>query len=243
MEPRQARFLCIPEPPTRSRLTAFFRPILAIPHFVVLFLLAIVAIVCIVIAWFAIVFTGRFPQGLYNVVTKYHRYSVATSAYAYLLTERFPPFISPPEGRTFDADLDIPPAMARYDRVKTGFRIFHAIPTIVLSYGIGVLATGGAVLAWLSIVFTGRLSPRFREALIVTLSYSSRLSVYSDLQTEDWPSLLEKDARPVDPAAVSTNPTAGALPAPETAPAPAPGYRPAPPPPPPAGPPPPPPGY
>ncbi|MCB0880682.1 MAG: DUF4389 domain-containing protein [Thermoleophilia bacterium] len=239
MEPRQARFLCIPEPPTRSRLTAFFRPVLAIPHFIVLCLLGIVAIVCVVIAWFAIVFTGRFPEGLYNLVTKYQRYSVATMAYACLLTERFPAFVSPPPGQTFDADMEIPPAMERYDRVKTGLRFLHAIPTAILSYGMGPLLMGGGLLAWFSIVFTGRLSPRFRESLVFAMSYSSRLSVYSNLQTEDWPSLLEKDARVVDPLRVACNPATGALPPV----APAPDHPQAPPPPPPSGPPPPPPGY
>jgi hypothetical protein len=66
---------------------------LAIPHYIVLFFLGIAAVVCIVIAWFAILFTGRYPRGLFDFVVGVGRWSVRVSAYAFLLvTDRYPPF-------------------------------------------------------------------------------------------------------------------------------------------------------
>jgi hypothetical protein len=66
---------------------------LAIPHYIVLIFLGIAAIVCIVIAWFAILFTGRYPRGLFDFVVGVGRWSVRVSAYAFLLvTDRYPPF-------------------------------------------------------------------------------------------------------------------------------------------------------
>jgi hypothetical protein len=67
--------------------------LLAIPHYIVLFFLVIAAFVCVVIAWFAILFTGRYPRGLFDFVVGVGRWSVRVSAYALLLaTDRYPPF-------------------------------------------------------------------------------------------------------------------------------------------------------
>ena len=66
---------------------------LAIPHYVVLFFLMIGAVVAVVIAWFAILFTGRYPEPLFNYVVGVGRWSLRVSAYAFLLvTDRYPPF-------------------------------------------------------------------------------------------------------------------------------------------------------
>jgi hypothetical protein len=66
---------------------------LAIPHYFVLFFLAIAAIVAVVIAWFAILFTGRYPRGLFNYVVGVLRWILRVQAYAFLLvTDVYPPF-------------------------------------------------------------------------------------------------------------------------------------------------------
>ncbi len=66
---------------------------LAIPHYIVLACLAIAAIVCIIIAWFAILFTGRYPRGLFDFVVGVYRWGLRISAYAFLLTtDQYPPF-------------------------------------------------------------------------------------------------------------------------------------------------------
>ena len=66
---------------------------LAIPHYIVLFFLGIAAIVSVVIAWFAILFTGRYPRGLFDFVVGVFRWSLRVEVYAFLLiTDRYPPF-------------------------------------------------------------------------------------------------------------------------------------------------------
>ncbi len=66
---------------------------LAIPHYVVLIFLAIGAFFAVVIAWFAILFTGRYPRGLFDYVVGVARWGLRVNAYAYLLTtDRYPPF-------------------------------------------------------------------------------------------------------------------------------------------------------
>jgi hypothetical protein len=66
---------------------------LAIPHYVVLFFLMIGAVIAIVIAWFSILLTGRYPRPLFDYVVGVARWSLRVSAYAFLLvTDRYPPF-------------------------------------------------------------------------------------------------------------------------------------------------------
>ena len=67
--------------------------ILAIPHYIVLIILIIAALVSVIIAWFAILFTGRYPRGLFDFVVGVGRWNLRVQVYALLLTtDRYPPF-------------------------------------------------------------------------------------------------------------------------------------------------------
>ncbi len=80
-------------PKELSRGLPLVKWFLAIPHYIVLACLVIAAIVCIVIAWFAILFTGRYPKGLFDFVVSVYRWGLRISAYAFLLTtDKYPPF-------------------------------------------------------------------------------------------------------------------------------------------------------
>ena len=66
---------------------------LAIPHYIILWFLYVAAVVCIIFAWFAILFTGRYPRGLFDLVVGVFRWSLRVGVYAFLLTtDRYPPF-------------------------------------------------------------------------------------------------------------------------------------------------------
>ena len=67
--------------------------LLAIPHYVVLAVLAVAALICVVLAWIVIIFTGRYPRGLFTFVLGVHRWGLRVGAYMWLLiTDRYPPF-------------------------------------------------------------------------------------------------------------------------------------------------------
>jgi uncharacterized membrane protein len=66
---------------------------LAIPHYVVLLFLGVAAFFAVIFAWFAILFTGRYPRGIFEFVEGVFRWSLRVEAYAFLLvTDRYPPF-------------------------------------------------------------------------------------------------------------------------------------------------------
>ena len=81
-----------PQLTNRNRLTTAFRIILVIPQFIVLAFLGIAAFVAAVIAFFAVLFTGRWPDGLRDFVINVMRWSVRVQAYFLLLTDEYPPF-------------------------------------------------------------------------------------------------------------------------------------------------------
>ena len=76
-----------------SRWLPLVKWLLAIPHYIVLVFLYIAAAVVVIVAWFAILFTGSYPRGMFDFVVGVLRWSLRVAAYAFLLvTDRYPPF-------------------------------------------------------------------------------------------------------------------------------------------------------
>lgn len=82
----------VPDLGDRNRLTVFFRIIWVIPAAIFAMVIFFVAQICWFIAFFAVLFTGRWPEGLLDFVLKAQRVGVRTSAYYWLLTDEYPPF-------------------------------------------------------------------------------------------------------------------------------------------------------
>ena len=92
----QAVHIDIPYPNAKEELNRWLplvKWIMAIPHYIVLCFLGIAACVLVIIAWFAILFTGRYPQSLFDFVVGVFRWSLRVEVYALMLTtDRYPPF-------------------------------------------------------------------------------------------------------------------------------------------------------
>ena len=83
----------LPEPRDLNRWLPLVKWFLAIPHYIVLFFLYIGAFVVVIAAWFAILFTGRYPRGLFDYMVGVGRWHNRVVAYAFtLVTDRYPPF-------------------------------------------------------------------------------------------------------------------------------------------------------
>ena len=80
-------------PQDLNRWLPLVKWLLAVPHYVVLFFLGIAAVLAVLFAWFAILFTGRYPRGIFGFVEGVLRWALRVEAYAFLLvTDRYPPF-------------------------------------------------------------------------------------------------------------------------------------------------------
>src|ERR1039458_7796484 len=178
----------------RSRLTAFFRLILAIPVAIVLYVYGIIACVVIVLAWFTIVFTGHYPRGMYDFVAGFLRFQTRVTAYAALLCDPYPPFGGAPEP-SYPVRVQFAGPLEHYSRLKTLFRVILAIPIMVLRYVINLLLEIGAVAAWVVIVITGKMPRGLFDLMVLANSYTARSDAYLYLLTETYPPFQDDQTR------------------------------------------------
>jgi hypothetical protein len=75
-----------------NRWMVLVKWLLAIPHFIVLYFLQIIAQIITIIAFFAILFTGKYPRSMFDFVVGYTRWNDRVSAYTFFLTDDYPPF-------------------------------------------------------------------------------------------------------------------------------------------------------
>lgn len=170
----------------RNRLTTFFRSIVVIPWMIVAALYGFVASFAIFFAWFALVFTGRYPEGLYNFVAGYIRMITRVNGFYYLATDEWPPF-NGEDNPSYPLRVGIPPPKPEYSRLKAGFRLIIGIPVLLLAYVQSLIALVIAIIGWFAILFTGTMSEGLFKPLRSALAYNARATAYFGLLTEDYP--------------------------------------------------------
>jgi hypothetical protein len=170
----------------RNRLTTFFRYLVAIPWLIVVGLYGIVAEICAVIAWFAIVFTGKYPEGLYNFNAGFLRASSRVNGFTYLLTDEYPPF-GGEEAPQYPIRVGVPEPLGAYDRLKTGLRLIFGIPVYLLAIVQSLILSVCTLVAWFTILFTGKVSDGLFNPMRSASAYLTRAGAYFLLMTEDWP--------------------------------------------------------
>jgi hypothetical protein len=169
----------------RSRLTVFFRLLLAIPHLIVVGLWAILTELVVIVAWACGVVLGRVPDGLHNFIAAWLRYATRVTAYVFLLSNPFPQFGA---GGTYPVDVRID-AAAEQSRLTVFFRIFLAIPALLLTYVFRAVNQIVAILGWFYCLFTGHMNEGMRDISAWLLRYETQTWGYLFLLTGSYPSL------------------------------------------------------
>ena len=182
-----------------SRLTVFFRLLLAIPHFIWLFLWGIAWFFAVVAAWFAALFAGRVPNGLHRFIAAYVRYSTHVFAFVQLIGRRFPGFT----GRAGAYEIDLVIATPeRQNRWKTLFRFFLAIPALIVASALGGVLLVVAFLGWWHALVTGRMPEGLRNLGAACLRYQGQTYAYLSLLTDRYayaaPVLRDRPKPPFD---------------------------------------------
>jgi hypothetical protein len=177
-------------PAAQRRVTVFFRLILAIPQFIVLYVLVIAAEIVAVIGWFAALFTGRLPEFAVEFLSGVLRWQARVSAYYLLLTDQYPPF------SLDDADYLVRVAArpGPLNRLAVLFRIILIIPAGivvgVLTYGLETIAM---FVVWLIVLINGRMPDALHAAISLVLRYTIRYLGYFFLLTSEYPGGLYGD--------------------------------------------------
>lgn len=197
----------------RNRLTVFFRAVLAIPHFVWVFLWGLAAVVAAIANWFATLVRGRSPDALHRFLAAYVKYVTQFYAYLYLAANPYPPF----DGRAgYPVDVEIAPP-ARQSRWRVAMRIVLIVPAAIFATALlgspgGYERAGGrlrsfgvnppslllivAVLAWLVAIALARTPRGLRDTAAYCLSYGAQLWAYAFLLTGRYPNADPRAALP-----------------------------------------------
>lgn len=168
----------------RSRLTVFFRLLLALPHFVWILLWWIAAIFAAFVTWIAALIIGRPPAGLHRFLSSFVRYSTHVTAYASLTANPFPGFTG--TAGSYPVDPVLPPPEPQR-RLVTLFRIFLGIPALAVSGALSGLLFLAGFLGWFASLALGRMPRSLREGQAYALRYSAQVSAYLLLVTGRYP--------------------------------------------------------
>ena len=173
-------------PSPQSRLSVFFRLILLIPHAIPVAVIMLLAEILLLLAWFAILFTGRFPARFSGFMTGALRWQARANGYAWLLTDAYPPFSL--------GDEEQYPVRSRFDvtlegrnRVTVFFRPLLAIPHFIVLSVLGVIGEFALVIGWIVALFTASLPAGIHSFLAGVQRYNNRLSAYLFLLTDEYP--------------------------------------------------------
>lgn len=169
-----------------SRLTVFFRYILAWPLAIWLSIWSIAALVAVLVAWVLGTIMGRIPAGLHEFLARYVRASTHLSAYMFLVANPWPPFLGEPGSYPVDARID-PPAPQR--RIVVFARAILVIPAFVITMVFRFVNMAIAFLTWFYALVTGHMHPGMRNISAWMLGYEVQTWGYYYMLTDKYPSL------------------------------------------------------
>lgn len=181
-------------PERLSRLTTFFRIILAIPQLIVVSLLITVLQILTVLAWFAILFTARYPKAFFEFGQGVLRWSANVSAYLALLRDEYPPFSTEPGEYPVTLAFD---RAERQSRFRLFIRWFAIIPNLIVFYFVQLASFVTTVIAWFAILFTARYPRGLHRFNVGVLRWQQRQQAYLYLLRDEYPPYsVNTDARP-----------------------------------------------
>lgn len=192
----------------RSRLTVFFRLLLALPHIVWILLWTVAVAVAAIFGWLVALVTARLPEGLHRFFSSYVRYATHLGAYLAIAANPYPSFTGEP-GYAVDVTL---PARASQSRLAIAFRLVLAIPALLLAAvlgsgfggggggrasdssaqffatsGVGGIAAVCAILGWFAAVALGRMPLGIRNLGAYGVGYTAQAYAYVLLLTDRYP--------------------------------------------------------
>jgi hypothetical protein len=180
----------------RNRLTTAFRAILAIPQVLIVGSPGSIGLgansgtgvfgaaisLTSVLAWFAILFTGKYPRGLWDLAKMYMRWRANVLAYAALLRDEYPPFGEAPYPVTFDVSYP-----ERSSRWTVAFRLILVIPQLIVLLFVLLAWIVTVIIAWFAILFTGSYPRGLYRFGVGVQRWTLRVQAYLFLMRDEYP--------------------------------------------------------
>lgn len=179
----------------RNRLTVAFRPLLAIPHSIIVGpvywsgrsggvgLLGAAAYVLAIVSWFTLLIRGEHIQGIRDFSRYYLRWRTRAVAYMALLTDSYPPFGDGP----YPASIEIADPAQPRDKATIAVRILLALPHLIVLALLLVLWLFATLVAWLLILFTGTYPQSLLPFSVGVMRWGLRVEAYLLLLVDEYP--------------------------------------------------------
>ncbi len=166
-----------------------------IPHFFLLFFVALWSAILGFISWWIILFTGRYPQSFFEFQVGFIRWSLRLSATQYNLTDKYPAFGTSVTEDALEFEVDYPEQLSRglllvrtffgwlYVLIPHGFiLLFRSIWGLILTF-----------LAWWVVLFTGSYPRSWHEFNVGTLRWNTRVNLYISNMTDEYPPFSSRE--------------------------------------------------
>jgi uncharacterized protein DUF4389 len=182
---RHPIYLAVTDDRKRSRLTVFFRLVLAVPPFLWIMIWTWAIPFVLVAQWCFTLVAGRPAHGLFRFITRYLRYATHLNGYVFLLANPFPGFRGRP-GYPVDLVIDPP---ARQRRWTTALRLVLVIPPYVFMSVLVQVLQVVAFLGWFACLAVGRMPKGMQDLGAYCLRYQQQTVGYLFLLTDRYPTI------------------------------------------------------
>jgi hypothetical protein len=171
-------------PENLSRGLIFIKWLLAIPHFIILYALNLVFEVLTFIAFFAILFTTKYPEGLFKFNVGIRRWQANVTAYLMLMRDEYPPFSFDPGQYPVTLEIDYPEKLQRFAPL---YKWLLAIPHLIIVGVLSMVALLGLIVAWFAILFTGKFPKGIFDFVVGVQRWNTRVTAYVLFMRDEYP--------------------------------------------------------
>ena len=168
-----------------NRFLPLIKWLIALPHYIVLLFLGIGALFAVLIAFFAVLITGRYPRGLWDYVTGVHRWAMRVVAYVFLLADEYPPFsLEDDPAYPVRVEFDYP------EHVNRWRPLVHWLLIIPYAFVAGILFYVAEIVAFIGIfviLFTANLPQGMFNLILNPLRWQLRSNAYGGFVVTRYP--------------------------------------------------------
>ncbi|MBI5285873.1 MAG: DUF4389 domain-containing protein [Chloroflexi bacterium] len=171
-------------PTSLSRGLIFVKWLLAVPHLLILYALNAVFEVLTFIAFFAILFTARYPKGLFDFNVGIRRWYLNVFAYICLQRDEYPPFSLDAGAYPVAFEVEYPASLNRW---LIFIKWLLAIPHLVIIAVLSIIAFVVTIVAWFAILLTGKYPEGMFNFVVGVTRWTQRVTLYVLLMTDKYP--------------------------------------------------------